>query len=343
MRRRTLVIGATGKVGREVVAGLAGRGETVRGGSRDVVRARRALPRGTEVVEFDYDRPDTFPQAVEKVDRLFLSVRPGDEAADATAGPLIDEAIRRGVRHVVALTAMGVERLPDNALRRIERQVEASGATWTHLRPNFFMQIFAGPPLVGQLRGSGALRLPAAGARLSFVDVRDVAAVAVSALLDVRHAGSAYTLTGGEAIDHAAVAGAISRATGRDFVYVAVGEEEARGMMADGGLPPARVERLVGFYRLVRAGACAPVSPDVEAVLGRPPIGFDAFALDHAAAWGVLGGPRPEPPIRPPTRTGPGAPAPCPGSPRAGTVSAAPRNHGARTGRIRPARVPTLS
>ena len=62
--------------------------------------------------------------------------------------------------------------------------------------------------------------------------------------------------------------------------------------MTDSGLPLARVERLVGFYRLVRAGACAMVSPDVGSVLGRQPIGFDEFVRDYAAAWGA---PRPLP------------------------------------------------
>jgi uncharacterized protein YbjT (DUF2867 family) len=289
MMGRTLVVGATGKVGREVVAGLTARGEAVRGASRDPARAGHLLPPATEVVEFDYDRPETFRRALETVDCMFMSVRPGDEAADATAGPLVDEAVRRGVRHIVTLTAMGAERVPDNALRRIERQVEASGATWTHLRPNFFMQIFAVPPLVQQLRAVHSLRVPAADARLSFVDVRDVGAVAVVALLDGRHSGKAYTLTGGEAIDHGAVTRAISRATSQAFNYVPIGEEEARHLMAAGGLPPRRVERLLGFYGLVRAGACAELSPDVASVLGRPPIGFDRFARDYSTHWGEAG------------------------------------------------------
>jgi uncharacterized protein YbjT (DUF2867 family) len=217
--------------------------------------------------------------------RLTNLVRPDDEAADTTAIPLIDRAVRAGVRHVVTLTAMGVERMEGNALRKIERRAEASGMRWTHLRPNFFMQIFAVAPLLDRLRSSGALRLPAGDARLSFVDVRDVAGVAVCAVLDGRHSGTAYTLTGKEAIDHAAVTAAISRATGRHFDYVAIGDEEARRGMAAGGLSPAHVERLIGFYRLVRAGACSPVSTDVESVLGRPPITFDEFASGHSAAW----------------------------------------------------------
>ncbi len=281
----TLVIGATGKVGRRVVEGLTARHAAVRATSRNVATARRAMPAGTEVIAFDYERPETFPRALAGAERLFLSVRPGDDEADTTAIPLIDQAVRLGIRHVVTLTAMGVERLGDNALRRIERRAEASGLTWVHLRPNFFMQIFAGPPLLDQLQVSGVLRVPAADATLSFVDVRDVAAVAVTALLDDRHSGNAYTLSGGQAIDHGSVVAAISHATGRRLEYVTIDEQDARRVMAAGGLSPARAERLIGFYRLVRAGACSPVSPDVESVLGRPPIRFETFAEDHAAVW----------------------------------------------------------
>lgn len=281
---RTLVVGGTGKVGREVVAGLLARRAPVRVATRQPDRAREAAPEA-ESVAFDYDRPETFAAAVAGVERLFLSVRPGDEAADATALPLVDEALRAGVRRVVTLTAMGVDRMPGNALRRIERHVEASGAAWTHLRPNFFMQIFSTPPLVDQVRAVGSLRLPAGQARLSFVDVRDIGAVAVGALLDEGHAGRAYTLTGSEALDHAGVAAAISRVTARPVTYVAVEDDEARGLMAANGLPLARIDRLLAFYRLVRAGACSPVSTDVARVLGRAPIAFAQFTEDHAAAW----------------------------------------------------------
>jgi uncharacterized protein YbjT (DUF2867 family) len=124
------------------------------------------------------------------------------------------------------------------------------------------------------------------------VDVRDIAGVAVASLLDEGHAGKAYTLTGPEGLDHHEVAATLSAAilpssTGKErrFIYEPLEDEEARRTMAAGGLPPARVERLLGFYRAVRAGACAAVSPDVEGVLARPAITFAQFAREHAAAW----------------------------------------------------------
>ena len=67
------------------------------------------------------------------------------------------------------------------ALRRIELHLEDSGIAFTHLRPNFFMQIFAGGPLWVGLRTEGALRIPAGSAKISFIDARDVAGAAAVA------------------------------------------------------------------------------------------------------------------------------------------------------------------
>jgi uncharacterized protein YbjT (DUF2867 family) len=190
-----------------------------------------------------------------------------------------------GVRHVVNLTALGVDRLPATALHRVERAIEESELGYTHLRPNWFMQIFSTAPLLPAIRATGAIRLPAAEAKISFIDVRDVADVAREALLDPRHAGRGYALTGGVGLDHSEVAEVISAAADRPVAYVSTSDEETLAALGRAGLPPERVERVLGFYRMVRQGLCEPVSPDVASILGRPPRSFAEFARDHAALW----------------------------------------------------------
>jgi len=280
-----LVIGATGTVGSRLVMELGWRGERVRGATRQPAAARRRSGDAAELVEFDFERPETFAPALDGADRVFLIARPGDEQADRVAAPLIDEMKRQGMRHVVNLTAMGVEMLDGMALRKVERHLEDSGIGFTHLRPNFFMQVFSGGPLLTDIRSTGAIHVPAADARISYIDARDIAAVAAAALTEPGHVGKAYTLTGGEALDHHEVAHAISEAAGRAVRYVPISEEAARTAIEGGGLSPERAERLIGFHRLVRQGFCAPVSPDVRTVLGRPPISFAQFARDNVAYW----------------------------------------------------------
>jgi uncharacterized protein YbjT (DUF2867 family) len=120
---------------------------------------------------------------------------------------------------------------------------------------------------------------------VSYVDARDIAAVAAATLTQPGHEDRGYTLTGPAAHDHDEVARVLLGASGRPIRYVPIDEDQARLAIAAANLSPQRVERLVGFYRAVRAGACAPVSPDIQAVLGRPAISFDRFAADHASCW----------------------------------------------------------
>jgi uncharacterized protein YbjT (DUF2867 family) len=284
MAGRVLVLGATGNVGSALVAALARRGEEVAAATRrpgDGGAESRAVIR----VKFDYDDPSTFAAALSGVDRVFLAVRPGDDEADRTAIPFIDAAKRAGVRRVVALTAMGVENLDGAALRIIERHLEQSGLAWTYLRPNFFMQIFAREPLVTGIRAAGVLCVPAGDAGVSFIDVRDIADVAAAALTASGHEGQAYMLTGPGALTHGEVAALLAGCTGRPIRYEPLDEDRARALLSGSGLPPARVERLLGFYRLVRSGWCSPVSPVVASVLGRPPRSMAAFVREHATVW----------------------------------------------------------
>lgn len=280
-----LVLGATGEVGGRVLAGLAAHGEAVRGASREPERA--ASRRRGRWVALDLERPATFGPALEGVDRLFLVARPGDDHPERVGEPLIAAAVGGGVRVVVTLSAMGVERDPDFGLRRLELLVESSGLSWTHLRPNFFMQVFVGPGLLPGIQAARSIRLPAGEARLSYVDTRDIADVAVSVLTRGAHERQALALTGPAALDHGEIARLLTQAAGHPIVYEALTEPAARTLMAGAGLGAERVERLIGFYRQVRAGLCAPVSPDVESTLGRPARTFAAFAREHASLWRV--------------------------------------------------------
>lgn len=285
MPEKTLIVGATGRVGVELTRLLLERGEAVRAATRNPSAASARLSRGAEAAEFDFDRPETFGPALERAGRVFLMARPGDNRADRVAAPLIDAAKRVGVRLVVSLTAMGVERDDTFTLRLLEKYVEASGIPCVHLRPNWFMQNFDSGPMHSDIRATGALHLPASDAKISFVDARDVAAVGACALTEPRHAGKAYTLTGGEALDHHEVVRILSRAAGRTISYVPLEEAVACAALKKAGVPDGLIERWTNFFRIVRQGLCAPVTRDAEEIMGRAAISFEQYANDHAAAW----------------------------------------------------------
>jgi uncharacterized protein YbjT (DUF2867 family) len=284
MPEGVLVIGATGRVGVELVNLLASNGESVRAATRtpSSASARLSVP----CVEFDFDKPETFGPALDGVGRVFLIARPGDNHADEVGMPFVDTAKREGVGLIVNVTAMGVEQDDTFALRRLERHLEMSGVPYVHLRPNWFMQNFtSGGPMVSGIRASGEIRLPASDAKLSFIDARDIAAVGLAALTEPRHLGKAYTLTGGEALDHYEVARMLSRAAGRAITYVPLSENVACAALRQAGAPDDLINRWAEFYRIVRRGLCTPVTNDVQIALGRPPLAFEQYARQHAAAW----------------------------------------------------------
>ena len=267
-----LITGANGTVGNEVARQLVAAGVPFRAFVRSEAKAKN-LPAGiAEIAIGDFAKPATLDAALQGVDRVFLASFDSPELPDLQ-GNFIDAAKRVGVRHIARLSAMGAD--PEASTQLIqwhglaERRLESSRLSFTHLRPNWFMQNF----LLYAI--GGVIRLPVGDAKTSFVDVRDIAAVAVKTLVREGHEGKTYTLTGPQALTHNEVAAELSAATGKTVKYEAV--------------PPAKwaeswPESLVELYAVCAAGEHAEVTPAVERVTGKPSCSFASFARDFAPA-----------------------------------------------------------
>ena len=159
-----------------------------------------------------------------------------------------------------------------------------SGIGWTLTRPNCFMQNYL--TFYGDMVRAGALYLPQGDGKVSFIDVRDIAAVNATILQRPDgHVGTVYSLTGGEALSNAEAMARIGAALGRRIDYVAVSDEAAIVSMRDAGMDGWSIEVLMSLSRIIAAGYAAGISPDVAQLLGRAPGGFDRFVADHLAAW----------------------------------------------------------
>lgn len=280
-----LILSSTGTVGSGVLKGLVQRGVAVTGATRDPAKASKRTPGFSSYVTFDYDRPDTFAPALAGVSSVFMAVRPGDEHSDKTGIPFVEAMRLNGVRHVVLLSAMGTEMRDDFALRKIECAIEASGMAFTHLRPNWFMQMFATGTLRKSICDKGTIEIPAGAAKISYIDSRDIADIAVETLTNPSHRNKAYLLTGPDALGHEEIAAILGKATGRTIRYVPLDEETARQGLRKAGFPPEWEERLIIFYRLVRKGWCSSVSDIVPKLLNHVPRNFTAFAEEYSSYW----------------------------------------------------------
>jgi uncharacterized protein YbjT (DUF2867 family) len=270
-----VVAGATGTVGRHVLAGLHDLGVPVRGLSR---RSQA----GGGWARFSFADPAGWPAAFAGASGLFL-VRPPQLARLRDLRPALEHARAAGVRRVVFLSVLGAERVPALPHRRMERWLDASGMAVTHLRSGNFLQNLV-TVHGAEIRDRDELVVPAGSARLSYVDARDVAAVAVRCLVEDGHAGRAYSPTGPEALDHARVAAVLGEVLGRPIRHRS-GLLRYGRLARRAGVPAGPVLAGAAVYTLARFGVGARVTDDVRAVLGRQPIDLPAFVESHRSAW----------------------------------------------------------
>jgi uncharacterized protein YbjT (DUF2867 family) len=270
-----LVIGATGKTGRPLVAALAERGVDVRAASR--------TPDGPGAIRFDWADRDSWAPALRGADGLYLVGPVGQAGGDGLVPELL--AAAADVRRVVLLSVLGADRLPAVVpMAAWERDVRASGKDWTVLRPNWFQQNF-GTGFRAALRDTGELALPAGDAAVSFVDTRDVAEVAAAALTGDGHAGRVYELTGPEAFTHPEALAVLGAAAGRELRYVPLDPAGHADRMRAAGVPDTVLRRQAALFALMRDGADAVVTDTVERVTGHPARSLAAYARENAGGW----------------------------------------------------------
>lgn len=275
-----LVTGATGNVGRHLVRTLTERNEPVRAFVRNAGRAAAVLGPDVRLAVGDFTDRRSLDRALDGADRMFLACGnvPGQIEFECAA---IDAAADAGIGRVVKLS--GPDATADSPLiferwhGAIEQHLAASGLPRVVLRPRTYMtNLLAYAGVVAQ---TGMLFAPAGGAHISFVDPRDVAAVAAETLTGAGREGT-YTLTGPEAITFERVASEITEATGRPITYVSVSDDDARQAMVVDGLPPMVADAIVAIFASQRAGSMADTTDTVRALTGREPRGIAAFVRE---------------------------------------------------------------
>ncbi len=284
-----LVTGATGSIGRPLVDLLVREGARVRAATRNPEAA--ALPASVEVIEGDPSRPDTIASSLEGVTGLFLHPR----AVGMAAGALLALARERGVKRVVVLSAMNVDddladqpsRYQGDRNKEVEDAVTRSGLEWVSLRASSFADNSI-RAWAAQIRAGDVVRYPYAAFQESPIHERDLAEVAVRALLTDELVGRRLELTGPQSLTHQEMVAIIGDVIGRPLRYQEITPEAARQAMAASGIPEPFVEALMARYAR-DVGRPAPLTGEVEKILGRPARTFAQCVTDHADAFRASG------------------------------------------------------
>ena len=283
MSQPVLVTGATGRVGRALVDELVRTGVSVRALSRRPAMA--GLPSSVELVAGDLTVPDSLDEALQDIAAVFLlwTAPPG-------TAPAVVERIASHTRRVVFLSSP--HRTPHpffqqpNPVARfhaeMERLIAAAGLQSTFIRPGIFAsnaQFWWGPAI----RDGDVVRWPYGAAETAPIDERDIAAVAARALVDERHAGGDYVLTGPESLSQAAQVSAIGAVLGRQIAFEELSPEEFRRETA--GIWPAPVVDMLLAAWGATIGRPAFVTSTVSDIVGSPPRTFREWVADHAAVF----------------------------------------------------------
>jgi uncharacterized protein YbjT (DUF2867 family) len=280
--KTVLVTGVRGKTGRQVAAALNRQpGIEVRGAGRNVTEL--TLP-GVRTVRFDWEDQASWSDVLNGVSAIYL-VKPKTLDPASTVKAFL--RLAGEVKRVVLLSEIGCESRDDSTdERKVEKAVEAMSPDWTILRPNWFMQNFAEPNFyLEAIRDNSVLNVPTGGQPVSFVDTRDIADVAVAAIMDSSHARRAYTLTGPQALTFAEVAGRIGETAGCQVRHTdPLLADYLSGHIAS-GTAKSQIEYYRRVYTLIQNGQTAFLSAAVEQVTGHPPRTFSAFVEENKSVW----------------------------------------------------------
>jgi uncharacterized protein YbjT (DUF2867 family) len=282
--RTILVAGATGNVGRHLVAGLEDTGINVRAMTRDPARATAAgqVPDGVAAVAGDLADPASLREAAAGADAAFLlwpflTAEGADAAVRALAGR---------VGHIVYLSAISVrDDAPpheNGVWGQVEQAIVRSGAAWTFLRAGGFAVNTLG--WADDIRSRGVVRWVHGGAARSLIHERDIADVAARALTEDGHAGAKYVLTGPEAVTQADQARIIGEVTGQPVTWQEAPAEEIAELLAGFAGDRAFADHAIAYWASL-VDHPEPVTGDVEKVTGKPARSFRDWVRDHASEF----------------------------------------------------------
>lgn len=263
----TLVLGGTGKTGRRVAERLKTRGIKTR------IASRSATP------SFNWNDPHNWDEILEGVTAAYISFAPDLAIPGATDAihRFVELAVSRGVKRLVLLSGRG-----EQEAQACEQIVQASDVEWTIVRASWFMQNFSEGEFLNMVL-AGVITLPAENIPEPFIDVNDIADVAVAALTEEGHAYEVYEVTGPRLLTFTELAEEISTVIDRDVQFIQIPKTDFNQAITDSGAPADIAWLLNYLFETVLDGRNASLSDGVQRALGREPADFRDFARRIAA------------------------------------------------------------
>ncbi len=284
MAKKILIIGATGSIGLEAAKRLLEKKQPVKIAVRNPDKAESLHLKGAEVVHFEYQKPETFFNTFESVSKIILVSPPSFLKIHNDVINAINVAKDSGIEQIVNISAMGVEKDDNDPMRLIEKHIENSGLKYVILRPSCYMQNFTNL-FRDFIKSNNEIFAPAEDAKSSFVDLRDVADVAVKVLLDDNFNNKTFALTGSQALNLHVIAFLFSEALKREINYSKISEDFFKKTLLSAGWPQITIEGTIELCNYIKGNSNSEVSDDVKKILKKEPLKFEQFIMDYIDIW----------------------------------------------------------
>lgn len=271
---KILVLGSNGKTGRRVVERLEKiENVEIRLGSRN------------EKTPFDWEKPETWEKVLQDIDAVYITFQP-DLAIPSAADSIQNFtllATKAGVQKIVLLSGRG-----EKEAQVCEEIVKTNAKNWTIVRASWFNQNFSESIFLDPVL-AGIVALPRAEALEPFVDADDIADVVTASLLDKKHNGQTYELTGPRLLTFEQIVNEIANATGRNITFQALSLSEYVQMLREYQIPEDFIWLVNYLFEQVLDGRNSSITSDIEKVLGRKAKDFSAYAKETAETgiWDV--------------------------------------------------------
>ena len=266
-KKKILVLGANGKTGKRVVDRLQLRNEV------EIIMGSR-----TAKTPFDWENPGTWPAVLNGADTVYITFQP--DLAVPAATEIIQEftvlATRLGVQKMVLLSGRG-----EKEAQVCEEIVKASAKNWIIVRASWFNQNFSESFFLEPLL-AGFVALPRAEALEPFTDADDIAAVVTECLLNDKHNGQTYELTGPELLSFPEAVSIIAKASEREIQFQSLTLEEYIQMLREYQVPEDYIWLVNYLFEQVLDGRNSSITNDIEKVTGRKPTDFATYAKETA-------------------------------------------------------------
>jgi uncharacterized protein YbjT (DUF2867 family) len=288
--RTILITGVTGNTGSALLRQLEERGVALRAMVRHEGDLDKLGNTSASIIIGNFDDPASLAAALDGVNSAYL-VTPSSMNAEAQQIRFAELAAAAHVQHLVKLSQLGASESSTVRFLRyhaaVERRIRELGMAYTFLRPNLFFQGFLA--FQAMIANEGHFFAPIGDARVSAVDVRDIALVAAIVLTEPGHVGKTYTITGPTSLTHAEIAHAIAKAIGREIKFIDISPKDFAFALRKLGMPPWRVDGLIEDYARYRRGEAAEVYPTIREIAHTAPRDVATFARDHAGAFSAEG------------------------------------------------------